>query len=431
MNTLLLEGLKNIYKNKVDSLNKIVSIFTNFFGEESVDFQGLYNEDSFITKLGNTTVGGIIYLGYEKTKDFRDYKNTYLENIENEQLIEIILKELNKKDTSGFDHLINNPFILIYFPNVRITNENDKFFDIKDLYAKICLSYNGTLSGSPRFNRSTYTEIEYYSDYMHSHVSHIPKDNPETFKESCLGYGPLRGTVCSLIKTNDENLWELFCLELSKYITIESLSGGPYHWLERLKDNSRNYEIAELKVITYKPFFSNSSHNSTQLLNNMVDKFIKYVFATANFKYKYCFENFSLAMSPLETNILFSNMFIKWYNNNNDKESFANMEDLYSSKILNKYKIEGNKLYPQTGRFQDHTEEIDDKNSSFIKICEFKGKNIYLHIIKNNDGTVNNVTSLLSQSIVSYIINKILLIINYNYGKGNSDETDKKIKYVL
>ena len=69
---------------------------------------------------------------------------------------------------------------------------------------------------------------------MHSHISSIPFGNFTFFQSPCTGSGPINNTICSLSRDFDANLWRLFCLELSKYVEVESIAGTPYHRLEGL-----------------------------------------------------------------------------------------------------------------------------------------------------------------------------------------------------
>ena len=122
----------------------------------------------------------------------------------------------------------NNMFILVHFPHVRITNEHDRYVDINHLWAKIKITSEGTMNGNFTLNRSEYQAIHFMSNYMHSHVSSIPRDDLTRFMSPCTGDGPINSTISSLYREFDSDLWQLFCLELSKYVTVESISGRPW-----------------------------------------------------------------------------------------------------------------------------------------------------------------------------------------------------------
>jgi hypothetical protein len=57
--------------------------------------------------------------------------------------------------------------ILVHWPTVTVTNEYDESVEIWDLYAATVISPSGVLVRGPIFNRSTYDNIQWQSDYAH------------------------------------------------------------------------------------------------------------------------------------------------------------------------------------------------------------------------------------------------------------------------
>lgn len=112
------------YRDFMSKPLEVFEIFKDYFGEERVDFQGVLSEDEFIHEMEAAP-------------------------------------ELDQESVIG------NPFILVWFPFVTVTNENNKSVMIQDLYAEVGLDFAGLLRGKPRFNRSTYTYEQWVSDYMH------------------------------------------------------------------------------------------------------------------------------------------------------------------------------------------------------------------------------------------------------------------------
>ena len=94
-------------------------------------------------------------------------------------------------------HKFNSMYILVHFPQVRVTNEHDRFVDITNLWAKVCICSNGSMRGNFSLNRSSYPLLHFNSGYMHSHVSGIPKDDFTMFQVPCFGSGPVRDTMTS------------------------------------------------------------------------------------------------------------------------------------------------------------------------------------------------------------------------------------------
>ena len=57
--------------------------------------------------------------------------------------------------------------ILVHWPTVKVTNEFDESVEIWDLYAASIISSEGRLKIGPIFNRSTYDNVQWISDYAH------------------------------------------------------------------------------------------------------------------------------------------------------------------------------------------------------------------------------------------------------------------------
>ena len=67
----------------------------------------------------------------------------------------------------------------------------------------------------------------------------IPKDDFTRFKSPCTGSGPINSTLATLATDYDEGIWQLFCLELDRYVRVESIEGVPYHRLESISASNR------------------------------------------------------------------------------------------------------------------------------------------------------------------------------------------------
>lgn len=203
-------------KLSTDVLN-VYEVFKNYFGEENVDLQDIPDEERVVDMI---------------------YACTDITNIETSFPIEI--------SDADYDSIASRfrsakPFILVHWPTVTVTNEYNRSITIKDLYAKIKLDCEGRIPTENRgflLNRATYSVEQWVSSYMHSHIAQIPKDNLERFQEPCLGSGPIIDTINSLkadiTEGFDEIRWMLFCEELSRYVTVESIAGVPYNHLENV-----------------------------------------------------------------------------------------------------------------------------------------------------------------------------------------------------
>lgn len=98
---------------------RVYEIFCDYFGEDKVDMQGFKTLEQYILNGG----GSITFF-------------------------------------SGI-------FLLVWFPEVTVTNENNRSVDIQDLYMKVPIGADGSMNGSPTMNRATYPLDQFLSDYMH------------------------------------------------------------------------------------------------------------------------------------------------------------------------------------------------------------------------------------------------------------------------
>lgn len=396
------DKIEEAYNKALEKPKQILEIFNDHFGENFVDLQAI-SLDEFRNSV--------------KAIPLRSF---LISEIDNECLhpLEVISKETFEKykeqlKKTFIDHLssyIPNVYILVHFPQVRVTNENNRYIDIQDLYAKCCISKKGLLDGVFTLNRATYDLKQMISGYMHSHVSSIPTWDFSQFQSSCLGTGPIRNTMLSLNSNFSIEFWKLFCLELDKYVRVESLDGIPYHRLEQVGSGAR-IEYSRLSYHSRRPVFSNISISFSD--------FIKYVITSKKLKYNYVAGGYNIAMSKTECIITISNLFIEWYNKcYNDKIYTYSYNRLQDRNVLRKYKI------LSTGIFEEDSSININYYARYIgkKVCTFKGKDILLNItdLSNNDD--ENTTVLLTHVAVSYVVTTILNVLNYRYGNTKSNE---------
>lgn len=347
----------------MENILRIYDVFKEFFGEERVDLRIVEPPiDAFTRQLSEESI--------------------------KEGVTEII---------RCWDALLC-PFILVYFPRVKVTNEHGNFVYITELYVKVRLAVPGVLS-TIGMNRAEYTLDQFYSDYMHSHICGIPTGDFERFETPCLGAGPIQGTshiLRSKVCTNEE--WMLFCYELSKFVTVESLSGGPYRKLERITSSS-----GRIDYIGYR---------RAQNLPKFITNFVRHLILSRKLKFVYRNGSYVLGMSNAECMILVSNEFINWYNqlDNAEAEQVKDIKRCYmKSGVAAKGHIYGMSMsLPLLDRVSEHVGR---------RICTFKGREIKLRI----SGAVSetSVRSLfLSEDVISEILSVILEVINLKYGKN-------------
>lgn len=417
VNKLLDELVNNLYLESTNRITKILDIFNDFFGEDRVDIQGVKSLEEFKDAVEEE----FIYGGTVKYRKEIEYYGSKIPELPESLAVEVIKYVLDHKETqiSFINNVYSEIFILVHFPKVRITNEHNRYVDITHLYAKIPLTYYGQLDGNSfMLNRSEYPVSHILSNYMHSHVSCIPKEDFTQFVSPCLGQGPIRNTMYTLRNIYDEDLWRLFCLELSKYVTVESLAGGPYHRLEDIGifENSTKYVI-------YNKFPYATQENFVTLIIDFVEYFIN----CKKLKFNYVNGSYSISMTTTEYIILISNEFINWFNKQyNEGYTTYNYSDLLSNNLLIKVYIINNEIYENTNSIEDISRYIGEK------VCTFKGKDITVSISNIPDEERNKCT-LLYPPLALYILKTILDIVNYKYGRASATENTQngtKIRYI-
>ena len=368
------EQIRNKYLTPTESINTVYDIFKDFFNEVRVDLQ--------------------------VNKEFKNYLEYLFEAKDEDNLNEIFNYDLNSTlNTVKFKRIYTEIppfFIFVHFPNVTITNEHNDSINIRDLYARIPIYWNGTLNYRFEMIVTTYTRTLFNAGYCHSHLHHLYGNKP-IFDTPCLGTGPLVET-CNVLTSNfTEDNWRLFCVELSRYVTVESLLGTPYFRMTNINDKRSNKLINIHKVSNYiwdhKELLIETIHNlvSKKLLN-----------------FKYVNSEYNFANSEAELIRIISNEFIAIYNDKfNKKEVNETLLQLVNRSFVIKVKYYNDNYY-YTGR-------ITNKIPSDAVLFTFKGKEI--KTIITDDITDIKETFILNPDKISYIATKLLEFININYGK--------------
>lgn len=416
---LLENTLKDIYKGNTEKLFKVLEIFNDFFGEPRVDLQGIITMDQFCSIALVQHVSDYVNLedlGIEQS-EFNEFKDGSIINTPDkyaQKVITALSLDHNKTKLVSTFLGATPPFIIIHFPHVKITNENDRSVDINHLYAKVRVNLNGTMDGMFGLNRSEYTVLHFTSNYMHSHVCDIPTTNFTEFMTPCTGTGPINNTITSLNRDYDEDFWNLFCLELSKYVTVESIAGSPYHYLEKLGASGEG-SVEDVGVFEprCKQYYGVDGRIK-------IPEFIKKLIKSRKLKFNYSNGSYSIGSSYAEFMIMISNEFIDWYNEeyNRTNANLPSYETLLTYGVIKKCKIKDGKIYYKRG-----LSRMDYRGYIGKLVCHFKGEPVTLTISDAPDDNGNaNYSIILDPAIALYILTNILKVINYEY-KGNSKES--------
>ena len=244
-----------------------------------------------------------------------------------------------------------------------------------------------------------------------SHIGSIPTRDFTQFKSPCTGSGPINGTISTLNRDYDEDMWNMFCLELSKYVTVESIAGRPYRYLERL--GTSDMEAGIDRFITYL----SPNYYGSVLAPSKFREFVKYFINSKKLKFNYVNGSYSIGMSLIEFIVLISNEFIKWYNDQFNKEELtAKFADLKSNGILRECIIDNGKIYYDRGRnnVNSYAQYIGKK------VCIFKGREITVDITDIAEVRNENKSIILNTQTALYILTTILKVLNYRYGRDKA-----------
>lgn len=354
------------YKDCLERIQAVYSIFITNFGEDRVDLQSVVSEANFSVNMSCAA------------------------------------------------------HIIVHWPQVEIRNENDHSHLIRDLYSKVEITPYGHLLDNPRFKRTTFTMIEVERRYMHSHMPSMSASGLSFWCNSCLGTGPIRDTITSLRIDFDESKWLLFCIQLDQYVHIESLTGGPYMRFSRIGPNIKCTKVS----MTNWPIISNSftRYASVELTMLTRKHFVYYLcknFASLGLKISFNGTSFVWGEDFKETMIHLSNIFINWFNNVTDAIEPDYKGQCYQNLIDSQFLVNGLEtdngieVYDQ----RNNTPETNSFISLSSPILTFKGEKKFISIIPFEPlKTVPNMFTFLHPTLVTYITRKICINLDILYG---------------
>jgi hypothetical protein len=417
MNELIESKIEELHSLLMDKPNQVLAIFNDFFGEDKVDMQGFISADKLKSWLDVTPISE--YASRELLNMSREDYNTYgrqsLTDLRG-KVLDLVLNQLCSGwmvDSIG-QKKFGSGFILVHFPHVRITNEYNRFVDINHLYAKVKVLHNGSMNGYFALNRAEYTYLHISNGYMHSHVSGIPTSDFTQFQTPCTGTGPINDTMSNLSREFDSDIWKLFCLELSKYVEVESIAGIPYYRLENLGTSNMSTIESVFKVINHLDYYRDG-------IEEMIKDFVSYFIKQGKLKFNYANGSYSIGMSFTEYMLVISNEFIDWYNKKfNNKELEYTFDTLKRKGVLKEGIIANNKIYYENSRRNVNSYAAYNGK----RMCTFKGVDVLINIVDLNEVKEDNKSIILNTNIALYILSKILRVINYRYGKAEQRDQE-------
>lgn len=430
MNEELKQKIEALYRELLELPRAVTEIFNDFYGEERVDLQPISLGDFIVlletnnmyeiiggdpSNLGNTQY----YRGHPNAELLNTFRRTAsrLSLVTSEDIFDRHVNYM--KEFIGNRWFIDIP-IIVHFPHVTIRNEYDRTVEVDNLWAKVPVTWEGKGKGWFKMNRSEYDVVHMQSDYMHSHVSGI--DFGFKFRSVCTGSGPINNTMSSLTVGFDEPIWQLFCLELERYMGTESLTGGPYRRMENIGANGSN--MRDNFSMEQASYVSNN-HFSMETSN----EFLAYLLASNVLKFNYRNGSYGLAHTFADTVLTISNAFINWYNAKYRATcNTPAIEDLRGDGVIKEVIIANGAIYdPNSNASRDYSQFVGRK------VLTFKGQDVNL-VINGLSNGVRNKSLILNVDIIREYVWAILELLNCEYGnskKAKSGIDKKKTRFAL
>lgn len=415
-----IELLTYIY-NKYEigtSIAKRYEVFKDYYGEDRVDLQ-IFSVDDFIKCLEFEDIfkyipSSILVRCKTDKTELANIRSSTLNKLTTQQL-EILKDAIDDKGAPLVTKIINfmrdegyNYRIAVYYPKIRVTNEKDNFIDITEAYVYINMSLCADIATYISMQRAEYTVPQLASRYMHSHAVRI-LDDVSTTSNMCLGYGPIGNTIISITKSADEDLIKLFCFELDKYLSVESIEGGPYVYISDVRNN--NGEIMK-RQSSYLEF---SAYNGIE--ENDIEDFTRYVCGKGGLKFSFNNGSYSIGMNHGELVATMTNYFIDFCREcRRDSDKFPLERLLFRGALEYGYINEDTVCTTSKGTITRLRDILSIKDKQ-VKITTFKGKDIYLNVIDDTE-YLKGYVPILKYTIIVEVVYKILALINYGYGRN-------------
>ncbi len=259
------------------SLDGIVKPLTDeertLYPEEILGIENnLKQYQDYITKSQELDNISTIY--YSGLKLYNNYTTHFLRELnkpffDTVDYIQKLCEEVYFKDNITIIPSVENKRLDIYilYPEIVITNSNNRSHGIKDLVVKMSLTVSDRTDGKLgikmnaklKGTRLTLSDKEHYSHYRHSHLK--ARENYE-FTEFCLGATDVSTIEHDLLNPNNgifsETQFLLFLNLLESYVKWESLEGGPHITMDKVSSRRSSFDWTGSAVTALKSMMDNT-----------------------------------------------------------------------------------------------------------------------------------------------------------------------------
>ena len=308
--------------------------------------------------------------------------------------------------------------LVIWFPEVLVSNEVGDSIRITDLYVKLRLRDGKFDNNNFSMLRTSFTHLQFEGRYAHSH---LPGDGLK-WAMPCLGSGPIRRTLMTLRDGGPKEIWGLFFRELELYVATESLEGGPYKRISQLGSVFGYVEDLE-NLDGFGDLGFPLRHipcSLWPLFRNFLKEFL------SSYPIKIAFSDGKYIIGEDLNNLLvvMSDRFLKYFNKCSDEErhhcdfGYLRRHSIISFKFVN-----GKRLSSDSESF-DRLRRLAENQST--PIITFKGVPKYLRILNASLTESRGMIVVLHPNLFAGILNNILANINLYHGR--EELFDKKYK---
>ena len=249
-----------------------------------------------------------------------------------------------------------------------------------------------------------------------SHLSGINKSNIREFRGSCLGTGPIRGTIGRLSGEEHEDLdiWNLYIWELDKYVHVESISGVPYRKIRNIGvSNGPNNSLKDFHIVCAINDLNNTIPKA--IIKDIADILLK----NKVFSFNYYQGHYSIGMPFVDAVMKASNTFIEYYNSHSEFRKKYKKEQLFTKLVLQKLILKGDMFYEKDS-YNVPIEAIVN-----TEMFTFKGHPVQLALRDFHAEYTAGEVIVINIEILSYIVYSMLKYINVKYGRTEDNIAEK------
>ena len=346
-------------------------------------------------------------------------------------------------------------FFTIRFNDIVVENEEGETTDIAEVFfvlpMRVYFSNNAHEICAPKMTRSKYTIEHFANGYMHSHAEKLSPQNVKSIHKLCLGNGPISAMIMNFNVTYNnikdqnekdeyiEDFMKMMIFNIDRYVTVESLKGGPYIRMSSAKSvdsishGGKIMKIQRQRGIMYDSPNRNYVSIFSLAYNNMtllIDYFIKRIYMEDVLKPKSEFKkneltNISFHVSSLNHLINEKEMIIKLsdilyktimeYCMKTDSNIDDIVKSLASFGFLDSYIIDSNgDIYVKKGK--DNNEKAVEKINTLIDslsespLLTFNGERIFFSCNKITDKEKTNTKYMINNDVMMFILKTIFNI---------------------